>query len=554
MRPTLFFTFLLSIFVCYGQPKEVKNAGRSVASVVTYKDGLPKADGTALFIGGNGDVIMSSRLFAGADSAVVIDNNGKVHPVKHIVGVDNMFDCIKVRVPADKKIKNLTPSEAQVNVGDELYMLVYGVKKSVVVEPFKVLDVDSVYSLAYYTLDRPVEERYLSFPLLDGNGEFVALMQPSSVGDTVKSYAVASRLSTSLVSTTKNYGRGYYPGMNIRTAMPEVQSDALSCMYMQAMIGDSISWIGAINDYITLYPKSYEGYQSFAEFSAIYHRDMDKAEEAWSKALSFAEHKAEVYFGKCKVINEIVQSGDTTSHNMLSFDNALAQVDKAIFIDRRPLYISYKADMLLSNRRFTEAADCYDSLAVTDMRGADIFAKSAQCHIMLNNYDKAIAMLDSAVGCFASGDKEVAPYILTRGMVKSTAKRYREAVQDMNRYEELVGALLNADFYYMREQAELNGKMYQQALNDIETAIDLSPDNILYHVEKGLLCYRVKLTDEGIRTMLRASELAPDIADVHYILARLYMQKGDNEKAKESLQLAVSLGHADAQVQLESLK
>lgn len=555
MRYPLFFLALLfSCVVAYGQPKAVKGAYSSLAGIVTYKNGLLKADGTALIVGANGDVMASSKLFVGADSAVVIDNNGKAYAVEYIVGIDNLFDCVKVRMAPGKKIKHLAPSTSNVNVGDELYMLTYGVKKNVVAETFKVLAVDSVYSLPYYTLDRPVHERCLSYPLLNGNGEFVALMQPSFASDTLKSYAVGSLLSSSLVSTAKNYGKGYYSGMNIRTAMPEAKADALSCLYMQTMMGDSISWLCALNDYIASFPQSYEGYQSLAEYTAIYYRDMPQADKAWEKALALTENKDEIYFGKGKVINEIVQSGDSLSHPMLSFDNALAQVDKAISQNNRSLYLSYKADMLYRAHRFDEAAKCYESLALGDMRSPDIFAKASQCHVYMNSYERAVELLDSSVACFEHIDKDAAAYILTRGIVKSTAKRYREAVQDMNRYEELVGGMLAAEFYYMREQAELNCRMYQQALNDIETAIDLTPGNVLYYFEKGMICYRVKLTDEGIRTMLKACELAPDFADAHYLLGRLYMQQGNVSEAKKSLEKAEILGHSDARVQLDSLE
>ena len=552
--PFFFLALLFSFLVAFAQPKGVKGAYPSVASVVTYKDGLLKADGTAVFVSGNGDIIASRNLFAGADSAVVIDNNGKPHTVRNIVGVDNMFDCVKVRVAPYKKMKSITPSATKVSVGDELYMLTYGVMKNVMVEPFKVLAVDSAYSLPYYTLDHPVPERCMAYPLLNAAGELVALMQPSSASDTVNSYAVGSLLSQTLVSTAKNYGKGFYSGMNIRTAMPDVQADALSCMYMQTMIGDSISWIATIDDYISAYPESYEGYQSRAEYVAIYYRDMLQAEKEWEKALALAENKAEAYFGKGKVLNTIVQSGDTLSHSMLTFENALAQVDKAISISNSSLYVSYKADMLYGRQRYADAAVCYESLFDTDMRSADLFAKASQCNVLMENNGRAIELLDSAVLFFNNGSKEQAPYILTRAVVKSAAKRYREAVVDMNRYETMVGGVLSADFYYMREQAELNCKMYQQALNDIETAMDLAPDNLLYYLEKGMLCYRVKLTDEGIRTMEKVRELAPGIADVHYLLGRLYMQKGNIAEARSALEAAVGLGHEDARVQLESLK
>ncbi|MBO7230611.1 MAG: tetratricopeptide repeat protein [Bacteroidaceae bacterium] len=547
---------LFSAFVAIAQPKAVKDRLSSVAGVVTYSKGTVKANGTALFVEKNSELLASAALFAGADSAVVVDNSGKAYPVKYIVGVDDIFDCVKIRISPVKKVKPFILSSPKVAVGDELYMLAYGVKKNGKVEPVEVLAVDSVYSLAYYTLDKPMKEGYLSQPLLNSKGELVAVMQPAASGDTVKSYAVSAALSSSLVPSTRNYGKGFYDyaGMKIRTAMPDTKKEALSCMYMQAMMGDSLSWLNAIKDYMVAYPKSCEGYQSLAEYIAIFYRDMEQADKAWDKALSLAENKAEIYFGKAKVLNEIVLSGDSVSHSMLSFDNALEQIDKALSISRESLYINYKADMLYNMRQYDKAVLCYEELSATDMRGADVFAKISQCYVLQNDYDKAIAALDSAVACYGVNDKNVAPYILTRAVVKVSAEKYREAVLDLNRYEELMGGVTTADFYYMREQAELNCKMFQQALNDIETAIDLAPGNVLYYVEKGMLCYRVKLFDEGIRTMTKAAELAPEIAGTHYLLGMLYMQKGDNAKAKESLEKALSLGHADARVQLEKLE
>ena len=69
-----------------------------------------------------------------------------------------------------------------------------------------------------------------------------------------------------------------------------------------------------------------------------------------------------------------------------------------------------------------------------------------------------------------------------------------------------------------------------------------------------MLCYRVKLSDEGVRTMQKACELAPDVADVHYLLGRLYMQQGNILQAKSALETADKLGHTEARVQLENLK
>ena len=112
---------------------------------------------------------------------------------------------------------------------------------------------------------------------------------------------------------------------------------------------------------------------------------------------------------------------------------------------------------------------------------------------------------------------------------------------------------LGANFYYLREQAELGAKMYRQALNDIDTAIYLEPQNVAYYIEKGLLCYRVRLSDEGIRTLKEAEAFAPMASDVHYLLGRLHIQKGEDGVALPYLRKAVELGHPDAEAVLNSL-
>ncbi len=535
-------------------PKTVDKARSSVASVITYRQGVMLHNGVAVFADENGDLLSSRSLFVGADSAVVIDCKGTVYPVVCIVGENEVLDCIKVRVNAYKKIKPLVSSSSPVTAGETLYLLGYGVDKGGFVEEAVVERVDSVYSCAYYTLKKPMEPRFFSLPVVNAKGELVAMMQEAATGDTINSYAIGTSVSAILNASAATFGRGYYPSMGIRTALPASKEDAQFCLYMQTLVGDSISYKNVIDDFIAAYPDSYEGYASRAEYEAMVLRDLNAAEQSWDKALKLTNNAAEVYFGKAKSLNTILLAGDSVSHPMLSFANVLAEFDKAIAIDNQPLYINAKADMLSAHGRFNDAAECYELLAATNMRSPEIFANASMCYKEVKNYEKSVAMLDSAVNCFpADAEKSAAPYILTRALIYATAGKYRNAVFDYNKYEELMGGVLRAEFYYLREQAELSAKMYQQALNDIDTAIDLDPKNIAYYIEKGLLCYRVKLSDEGIRVLNEANALAPDMPDVHYLLGRLYMLKGENEVARLSLEKALQLGHPDAEAILNQL-
>lgn len=536
-------------------PKGVEKARQSVASVVTYRQGVMLHNGTAVFAGDRGDLLSSRSLFVDADSAVVIDYKGVVRPVNRIVGINEVFDCIRLRVAADKKIKTLPVSETPVADGETLYLLGYGVGKGGFIEKADVERTDSIYSCAYYTLSRPMEQRFVALPLVNGKGELVALMQQAATSDTINSYAIGAAVNSMLDVAVPLYGKGYYPTMGIRTALPQSKADALSCLYMQTIVGDSVSYKSVIDDFVAAFPDSYEGYISRAEYEAVMMRDFNAAEQSWNKAFKYAENPAEVHFGKAKAINMIVLQGDTVSHPMLSLANVLCEVDKAITADSLSLYINGKAEILGSHGHFAAAAECYESLASTDMRSPDIFAKASQCYRAVEDYEKSVAMLDSAICCFDSVMvASYAPYILTRALVNASAKKYRDAVFDYNRYENYMSGRLGAEFYYFREQAELGAKMYRQALNDIDTAIYLDPQNVAYYIEKGLLCYRVKLSDEGIRTLQEAEAFAAGISDVHYLLGRLYVQKGDNEKGASYLKRASELGHPDADAVLEQLK
>ena len=88
-------------------PKKAVKASASVASLLTFSDGVLKKSGTAVFVGGGGDALVPYSLISGADSAVIVDANGKPRPVIGIVGLNNVYDCVRVRVAADKKISHL---------------------------------------------------------------------------------------------------------------------------------------------------------------------------------------------------------------------------------------------------------------------------------------------------------------------------------------------------------------------------------------------------------------------------------------------------------------
>ena len=163
-----------------------------------------------------------------------------------------------------------------------------------------------------------------------------------------------------------------------------------------------------------------------------------------------------------------------------------------------------------------------------------------------------IALLDSALNMFSKPYlKQAAPYLWARANAKFDAKKYRDAVNDMNDYEQLMAADVNANFYYIRHQAEVAGRLFQQALNDITQAAKMEPKNTFYLAEKAALEVRVGLYDQAAETANEIKTLEPDNSDGYLFLGLSQCMKGKKKEGLENLQKAKELGYPQADKLIE---
>ena len=102
------------------------------------------------------------------------------------------------------------------------------------------------------------------------------------------------------------------------------------------------------------------------------------------------------------------------------------------------------------------------------------------------------------------------------------------------------------DFYYLRFQAEVGGRLYQQALNDIDQAIKMQPEYDLYYAEKASLQVRVGLYDEAIATANECIRVAPEYSDGYLFLGIAQCLKGNKVEGVKNLQRAKELGDPQA--------
>lgn len=554
---------LLSAFLCGGvhaakEPKGVANARKSVVSILIYSDGELLRSGTGVFAGENGELFSSYSLFEGADSAVTIDAAGTVREVKRIIAADEIYDCLKARVSWDKKISPLPLATTAANEGDVLYLVSYGSKKSGTIEQLPIAKVDIVSGNPYYTFSFPMQERYLSAPVVNVSGELLGLMQPVAKSDTAVSYAVSAKFAAALGTTSLSYSNNKYKNIDIPLALPNDSKEALTILYLLQSglaTGNARNYLSAIADYNSSFPDRYEGHIMLAEYHVCVDTAFDAARKEWAHAIAKAENPDDVCYNISKTYRRAATEVSRTADEAVAYvDSALLYADRALAHRNEPLYILQKAELHHTKGDYAEAFESYARLSSTSISCADVYAAAAACKDALGDYDAAIAYMDSAVATFGSLPViGMAPYIIDRAVIKHRAGRAREAVLDYNAYAELRGEQLNARFYFIREQAEYDAKMFQQALDDIDMAIYLEPAEVMFLVEKGRVCYRVKLIDEAVDALSKALVLSPENPDCNYMLARCYMVKGNKAEAKRYMQKAHELGHYDADSKLKEL-
>ena len=162
---------------------------------------------------------------------------------------------------------------------------------------------------------------------------------------------------------------------------------------------------------------------------------------------------------------------------------------------------------------------------------------------MLRDTAAVLALQDSAVACFTEPYVEAAaPALLMRATTLISLNRFREAVRDLNSYEHLKSKELTANFYYQREQAEMQCRMYQQALSDIERATRMAPREPLYQAELAVINFRFGQLDEAVTAAHAAIAIDENFADAHRILGVCLRQQGKEQEARASFQRAADLG------------
>ena len=544
---------LFAALSTFAQPGWVKNASRSVFTLKTFAaDGSLIASSNGFFTGANGEAVSNFTPFKGAARAIVIDAQGKELQVAGIMGANDMYDVVKFRVNGNKT-QSLALSSSVAPVGSMAYLLPYHEVKAVKSGPVRKAETFQG-DYPYYTVALSMGENQVSCPLLDESGQVIGMMQqPAVLGDSL-SYAVSARFVDSLKITGLNYFDETFKLTQVKKLMPADIKEANLVLYFAGSQSDSAEYVSLIQDFIQQFPNASDGYIYRAQQETA-GGDFAAAERDMEQALKFADPKDDAHFNYARIIynKEIYQSAQPYAG--WSLDKALQQIQSAISIKSLPTYRQLEGDIRFAKQQYDEAYEIYNSLLSTNLRSAELFFAAARCKEMQKDTTAMLALMDSTISMFSRPYlKDVAPYLWARAEARRNAGRYRDAINDMNEYETLMTATVNDNFYYIRHQVEIQGRLYQQALNDINRAIQMNPNEVLYYAEKASLEIRVGLYDQAISTAQECIAIDAENSDGYLFLGLAQCLKGQKADGIKNLQKAKELGDSQADALIEKYK
>lgn len=531
-------------------PKWFKKAAKAQISIVTMNEkGDMLQSGSGFFIGKDGTALADYQLFKQASKAKVVSGEGKEYEVEAIIGASSLYDLVKFRVKTDKDTPALTISDRTGVKHEHVYVLPYPTKENKMYVNDTLHDIQKFNEkYGYYTLGRPLDEKYLNSPVMDEEGEVLGMIQRKADASATTSYAVSVAYGNTLCTDGMSSADNDLNAIHIRKALPADEADIRTFLFMTASRSDSATYSQYLNDYILQFPKSSEAYTQRADFYMA-HGNYAAAEEDMKSALEVTEKKDETYYAFSKLLYELNLKPGYQVYKDWNLNHSLTLAEEAYKANPLPLYILQEGNTLYALKEYEKACEKYLSLRETNMRSAQIFLYAAQCKRMAKTDTlQILALQDSAVACFKKPyPKDAAPSLLERSNTLLELGRYREAIADLNEYEHLMSNELTAYFYYRREQAEMQCRMFQQAVDDIDRAIRMEPKEPLYHAERAVVYYRLGEFEEALKSAQKSAELNPKFGDAYRLAGICQLRLNQREKGLSNLKKAIELGDESAQ-------
>ena len=534
-------------------PKWVEKAKKAVFSVITYgEDDKLLNTGNGFFVSENGVALSDYSLFKGAKKAVIVNSEGKQMPVESIMGADDMYDVVRFKVAiSGKKVPALVlvGEASSPVVGAPVYLLPYSTRKDRSVISGKVEAVDKVSgNYKYYTLGLQLKDKMVSCPVVNEEGMVMGIAQKSSGRDTATiCYAVDVALAMDQHVTALSYADQTLRSIGIKKALPDTEEQALVFLFMASSQLSPERYAVVLDDFIEQYPESSDGYYRRAINRLALAKtkdDMKLVEEDMKRLKDVSEKEDEGYYNCARLIYDYTINHSDIGYEDWSFDKALENIQKALEINPLPVYMQFEGDIYYAQKDYAKALACYEEVNKSELASPATFLNAARTkEVMQAPVEEVVSLMDSCMARFTKPyTLEAAPYLLERARILMVAGKSRQALIDYDDYYKVANGEVNDVFYYWREQAALESKQYQRALDDIAKAIELNPEEVMYKSEQAMVNLRVGRNEEALNILNGVIAGKPDYAEAYRLQGLTYLQMKKKEDACRSFAKAKELG------------
>ena len=534
----------------FAQPAAVKKAADAAFTLTTFKaDGSILATSNGVCISTDGIAVSPWKPFIGADKAVIVDSKGQKHDVECLLGANEIYDIAKFQVSGKTAA---APLATTVSAGDEVWLT--PILKSGNAEKANVTSVEKFMDKYNYAiLSSSATDKMNGVPVFDKKGQVIGLYNKSgdSQSSTDANYAkdfVLKGLSQNDVTLRQS---------DIRIGLPNTLEEAVVALMLSsekpANIHEAI-----VNEFITKFPQSNDGYYALANIQ-IAKGEVANADKTMQTAIGKVTAKDEAHYNFARLIyrNAFIPEFEEKAKAIgWTLDKALDEVQKAQSAKANDAYRHLQAQITYAKGDYAKAYTDFEALTKTKFNNPELYLEMAQSRQHLGGTDQEILdLLNKSIElCDTPYVSTSAPYFYTRGQQLEKMGEYRKAVQDYYTYEYFNQGRLGAAFYYMREQCEVKGRMWQQALQDILVASRLDPKEALYPTEAGSLLLRLNKLDAAMSAAQQAIQLDAAQPDAYLILGIAQCESKQKESGIKNIQKAKELGNTQADTFLQKYK
>lgn len=555
MKKTKIFFLLLTLCFSFAtmaiaQSSAVKKAANTTFTLTTFDTkGSILSTTNGVFVSTDGVCVSTWKPFAGAAKAVVIDNNGQKYDVETMLGANEIYDVAKFKVNA----KTAAAPFASSATANSTAWVVIPTKAG---EPIKA----SIYKVEkfmdkynYCVLTTSAPEKNNGAPLLNEQGQIVGIY--NSNGNLQSATDARYANDFVLVGLSQNDPTLLQSG--IRIGLPQQSDEAIIALMLSSNKIESLR-TATINDFLQKFPALNNGYTALA--SLLFSKgNIAEADKVLQQAISKVKEKNEAHYNYGRMIYQgatMASLADKAKAQGWTLDKAMSEANEAYKIKPEPIYKHLQAQITYAKGDFQKAYQEFEALTKTPMKNPELYLEMALCQENLKGNDDAIlALLNQSIElCDTPYMDTSSPFFLARANQLEKMGKYRDAMKDLYLYEYLNQGTLEADFYYMREQIEIKGKLWQQALQDILIATKLNPAEPMYCAEASNLLLRLNKFEEAILAAKQAIALKDDYAEAYLVLGIAQCKNNQKAEGIANIEKAKSLGNPQADTFLNQFK